>query len=41
MKHKTLIGALALAMGAVLAAPVHADDIADMYRGRTITILLG
>ena len=41
MKHKTLVGAVALTLAAVAAPPVLADEIADMYRGRTITILLG
>lgn len=41
MKQKALIGALALTMGAALAVPAQADDIADMYKGRTITILVG
>ncbi|NQU69508.1 MAG: hypothetical protein HQ514_03105 [Rhodospirillales bacterium] len=41
MKQKMLVGALALTMGAAFAQPGHASSLAEMYDGKTITILVG
>lgn len=41
MKITVSLSAAALAAGAVLAQPAAADDLADRYSGKTITILYG
>lgn len=41
MRTLTLLGAAGVAMAALLAQPVAADQIADMYKGRTVTIIYG
>ncbi len=41
MNTKTFFGAAALAGLAAMAAPANAADLADMYKGKTVTILFG
>jgi hypothetical protein len=41
MRHSILVGAIAVAMGALVAQPAAADKVSDLYSGKTVTILFG
>jgi len=41
MRTPILLSAATFAVTAVLAQPVAADELADMYRGRTVTVIYG
>ena len=41
MRHSIVFGAIAVAMGALLAQPAAADKVSDHYRGKTVTIIFG
>ena len=41
MKRSIVFGAVAVAMGALVAQPAAADDVAKHYSGKTVTIIFG